>query len=358
VNVSPGPGSNIQNAVTANPAGTAFCLGAGIFNITGPITPKTGDAFIGRYGAVLDGSGWTTSDLTQGAFRAWNQDIDNVTIRNLVIRGMPRKGIATFFGPDRWIIDHNELTDCQVGISHADGAILTNNYIHHNRQYGIDSYQSTGALIENNEIAYNNTVLNWPGPSGGTKWVGVSNITIRGNFVHDNYNHGIWLDSSLTGALIEDNVIVDNTNNGIFYEGSGAGVIRNNQIAHNTGHGVYISNSIGVEVYGNRLILNGGMGVEMFLDGNSGHDLRDNLIHDNFIDASDAVLFSNHLAAAFHCSNVTDGCAAVLDSKNNHFVRNTYDIPNLSGGFFYFEGSHRTWAEWEAAGMDTSGWAY
>ena len=55
-------------------------------SLTSSIVPKTGDTFIGEYGAILDGTGWTTSDDTQAAFRAHNQDIDYVTIRNLVIR--------------------------------------------------------------------------------------------------------------------------------------------------------------------------------------------------------------------------------------------------------------------------------
>jgi len=64
--------------------------------VTGAITPKTGDTFVGEYGAVLDGTRWTTSDLTQAAFRSHNQDIDDVTIRNLVIQHMPQRGIHAF----------------------------------------------------------------------------------------------------------------------------------------------------------------------------------------------------------------------------------------------------------------------
>jgi hypothetical protein len=100
------------------------------------------------------------------------------------------------------------------------------------------------------------------------------------------------------------------------------------------------------------------MGVSLFFDGSTGLDLRDNFVHDNVVDASDAVRFSNHLAASITCSNVTDGCAAAADSNNNRFVRNTYDIPDLVGGYFYFKGKHRTWSEWQAAGRDTTGSAY
>ena len=49
-------------------------------------------------GAILDGTGWSTTDDTQAAFRVYddpndpndpNGPIDYVTIRNLVIRNMP-----------------------------------------------------------------------------------------------------------------------------------------------------------------------------------------------------------------------------------------------------------------------------
>jgi parallel beta-helix repeat protein len=353
------PGSDIQSAVNASPAGTTFCLGTGTFRILRSVTPKSGDSFVGQYGAVLDGTGWSTSDTSQGAFRAWNQNIDDVTIRNLVIRNMPQRGVNTFSGPDRWVIDHNEISLSQIGVHHSNAARVTNNYIHDNRQYGLAGFKAVGALVEGNEIAYNNTVSNWPGDMGGTKWAGVSNLTIRGNYVHHNHHHGVWLDGALTGNLIEDNVVVDNKDVGIFYEVSGQGVIRNNRIAGNTQHGIYVSNSRDSDIYGNTLMRNGGVAIQLFLDGNrTGYELRNNVVHDNVVDASDALSYSNHIAAGISCSNVTDSCSAAADSMNNRFEGNTFNIPTLSGYFFYLKGYHRTWSEWLASGRDTTGSAY
>jgi parallel beta-helix repeat protein len=354
------PGRQIQHAIDSHPKGTSFCLRAGIYRITRSITPKTRDSFTGKYGAVLNGSGWTTTDPSEGAFRARNQDIDNVTIRNLVIRNMPAAGVNTLYGgPDSWVIDHNEIANCQVGINHADYAVVTHNYIHHNRQYGITGFRSTGGLIAKNEIALNNTIADWPGDMGASKWAEVSNTTIRGNYVHNNYHHGIWLDGSGTGNLIEGNLIVHNEDDGIFDEISGQVVIRNNRTARNTGHGIFIANSQQADVHDNTVVRNGGVEIELFLDGNrvaaEGKNLMNNLIHDNFIDASDSVPFTNNLAAALGCINATDGCAAVAESNNNRFVHNTYKIPTRSGKYFYFEEQHRTWSEWQAIGMDTTG---
>ena len=80
------PGQSIQSAVNGYAGATTFCLRAGVHSLTSSITPKTGNTFVGEYGAILDGSSWSSTDSTQAAFRAHNQDIDYVTIRNLVIR--------------------------------------------------------------------------------------------------------------------------------------------------------------------------------------------------------------------------------------------------------------------------------
>ena len=131
--VSLPPGAEVQRFVDAHPGYTTFCLKAGVHAITNPITPKTGDTFVGEYGAILDGTGWTTTDSTQGAFRAHNEDIDNVTIRNLVIRNMPQKGIHAFRDfSDNWTIEYNEIAFNHSGILFPNYSIIRNNYIHHN----------------------------------------------------------------------------------------------------------------------------------------------------------------------------------------------------------------------------------
>ena len=94
--VSVVPGASIQAAVSAQVGPATFCLKAGTHSISASIVPKSGHTFIGELGAVLDGSGWVTSDDTAAAFRAHNQNIDDVTIRNLVIRNMPQNGIHAF----------------------------------------------------------------------------------------------------------------------------------------------------------------------------------------------------------------------------------------------------------------------
>ena len=50
------PGQSIQPLVNMYPGGTTFCLRAGVHRLTSSIRPKTGNTFVGEYGAILDGS--------------------------------------------------------------------------------------------------------------------------------------------------------------------------------------------------------------------------------------------------------------------------------------------------------------
>ena len=71
----------IQCFVNANAGATTFCFRAGIHHLNGSITPKTGNTFVGEYvsesnKAILDGTGWTTTDDTQAAFRVYDDPND------------------------------------------------------------------------------------------------------------------------------------------------------------------------------------------------------------------------------------------------------------------------------------------
>ncbi len=136
--------------------------------LTGPITPKAGDAFLPEYGTVSDGSGWAfTGDVNTGAFRATNQNIDNVTIKNCMIRNMPAKGIhASKDFSDGWTIESNEFYGNRYGVHVGDSFSVKKNYIHHNigdptsatyalRGGAYGGYQSSGSVFEDNAISYN-----------------------------------------------------------------------------------------------------------------------------------------------------------------------------------------------------------
>jgi hypothetical protein len=58
------------------------------------------------------------------------------------------------------------------------------------------------------------------GCSGGGKLFYTVNAVVSGDYVHDNYNAGIWLDFDNTGATITDNYVASNWGSGIDYEAS------------------------------------------------------------------------------------------------------------------------------------------
>lgn len=361
------PGTSIQTMVNARAGNTTFCLKAGVHPITSAITPKTGNTFVGEYGAILDGAGWRTTVDYAGAFMAHNQDIDNVTIRNLVIRNMPQRGIHAFYlNSDRWTVENNEITGCRSGVSLPNASVLRRNYIHHNNgdsqgglipNGGYIATSITNSLFEDNEIAYN---------GGIQKVTMTSNVTFRNNHVHHNGN-GIWYDGDNVGSLIEGNVVEDNGGNGIFYEISGQGVIRNNVVRRSGESAIFMSTSRDVEIYLNTLESNF-RAVNLFVScgnvhpartpypGAIGWDLRNNNVHHN------TVVVGNQSGAIGNLLGYDGTCTAAQaeaylnGSKNNVFAGNQYTVPSLTGPWWHW-GAVKTWNEWRALGQDTNGTA-
>jgi parallel beta-helix repeat protein len=355
------PGTNIQRAVDAHADRTTFCLKAGVHTITSAITPRSGNTFVGEYGAVLDGMGWKTTDQTQGAFRAHNQDIDDVTIRNLVIRNMPQKGIHAFRDfSDRWTIEYNEISSSQTGLTFPSHSFVRNNYIHHNvenpsasdpaeRGGGYSGYRATDTILDTNEIAYN-------GPE--QKVMDSVNVTFRNNFVHHNVGDGIWYDGGNPGAVVENNRVEDNHRNGIFYEASSAGVIRDNTVRRSGDTAVFISASQNVEIQNNQLESNV-RGIIYFIDcaligPDRSLDLTNTSARDNTIRVgAQRGAIANGFTYARGCTS-TQLTAYLNGSKNLTFSRNTYYVPLPTGSYWIWNGS-MPWSEWRSLGQDMDG---
>ena len=357
------PGQSIPLVVNANPGGTAFCLRAGTHSVLGPITPKTGDSFTGEYGAILDGTGWTTTSLDAAAFLALNQDIDYVTIQNLVIRNMPQKGIEAFYWmSDHWTIEHNEIAYNKDGVEFPPDSVIRYNYIHHNisktpdaanpaeRGGGYGAQRADRTLIEGNEIAYNGTEQKLTASVG---------VVFRNNFVHHNMGDGIWYDTNQSGAstIVEGNLIEDNGRAGVDFEANVGGIIRNNTIRRNAGDGVFIFRSRNVQITGNTIEGNLG-GIEYFMDCQAlvnGEDLQDVAAYDNHVQVS---TMANGWAAAISAVNcdATQETAYLAGSKNLTFDRNAYTVPALSWTRYFFLGrmGWRDWPQWQATPQDAN----
>jgi parallel beta-helix repeat protein len=357
-------GANVQRFVDSYPAGTRFCLYAGVHAIVRAITPKSGNTFVGEYGAVLDGSGWNTDDSTQAAFRAHNQDIDDVTIRNLVIRNMPQRGIHSFtWASDRWTVEYNEITGNRVGVLVPNASVVRHNYIHHNvanssspipaeRGGGYIVYEARDVVFDSNELAYN----------GREQKVTVStNITFRGNFVHHNVENGIWYDGDNVGSVIERNIVEDNRGAGIFYEISGEARIHNNVVRRSGDIGVFISTSKNTDIRGNTLEDNF-RGIVYFVScasvggGTIGWDLANVIARENIVKVGAAA--GSYATGLSHTADCTPAQLApyLSDAKRLQFTNNRYLVPSGTGRYWFWgPGGLKSFNDWQGLGRDRIG---
>ena len=344
------PGTSLQAVVDINPGNTTFCLKAGVHTVSSHMTPKTGDTFVGEFGAIIDGTGWTTTDDTLAAFRAHNQDIDFVTIRNLTIRNL-RRAIHALGAADHWTIENNDIGPNYSAIVFAADSSVRNNYIHDNSYSGYMGVSANNSVIENNEFARN----------GWEQKIALSaNVVFRNNFFHHNAGAGIWYDSDNTSGLVENNRVEDNGWIGVFYEISGGGIIRNNTIRRNGEAGVFLGTSKNTEIHHNILDSNF-RGITYFLNceavggGSISYDLADNSSHDN------TIIVGTQSGAFASVFSVYGACTAaqivpyVSGSKNLTFTHNAYDVPLPTTGQYWFWNALKFWNEWQALGKDTTG---
>jgi parallel beta-helix repeat protein len=287
-----------------------------------------------------------------GAFRSTHHLAESVVIRNLVIEKFAnpsRTGAIWDSVSPGWVVANSEVAlNHGGGISHYNSARILGNFIHHNGQLGLGGFRSAGAVVRRNEIAWNaiGGFAGWE--AGGAKYNETTSLTVSKNFVHHNKHHGLWTNGDNTATIFEWNTIVSNTGHGIFHEEAFDAVIRNNYIARNGVHGIFISSSSNVEAFGNRLVSNATTGVQLFIDGATGYDLANNLIHDNVFRMKAGTY------NGLHTARVSDP-TIYWTSKDNQFQGNAYYVPDVGARYWYWDGGLKTWSEWQAAGQDGAG---
>jgi parallel beta-helix repeat protein len=256
-----------------------------------------------------------------------------------------------------------------AGIYLSNGIILRKNLVHHNGQIGLLG-RGNGALIENNEIAYNNTSGVDPSwEAGGMKFFQSDGIIFRNNYVHHNQGSGVWFDINDTNGLIQGNRVEDNTHEGIFYEVSYSGTIEGNVVRRNglgTSNrygGIVVSASSDVTVTGNTLEGNG-MGIMAVQADRSsvpvtlGPHLVTNLwVH------------GNHVTQDQGATGFLDqiGDSAIATRLNNRFDGNTYYLSGNANAFSLPSGitppagtggANVTATQWQSAGFDRTSTMY
>jgi parallel beta-helix repeat protein len=356
------PDRAIQPLVNMSPGGTTFCLRAGVHRLSSSIQPKTGNTFVGEFGAILDGTGWSTTDPDAAAFKALSVNVDYVTIRNLTIRNMPQHGITIYYlDSDHWTIEYNEIANNKFGIEFAPNSTIRYNYIHHNvsstptasrpaeRGGGYLCQRCDNSVLEGNEIAYNGMEQKVANHS--------ANVVFRNNFVHHNLADGIWYDTNPNAAaLIDGNRVEDNGRDGVSFEASIGATIRNNTVRRNGDAAVFISMSQNAQIYNNSLEANLG-GIEYFLNCDSlpgGEDVKNNAAHDNTVVVGTQ---SSAYASGFGSTSCTSGQLTpyLNGAKKLTFSHNAYRVPSRAYDRYFLWGGWTFWNDWQRLGHDVEG---
>ena len=359
--VSLTPASDLQAAINARPNGTTFCLQPGIYYLTKSIQTRSYDRFIGQAGVIFDGQGKVDKGL-------WGYGGDagevHVTVKNIVFQHFTVAAVRL-----GWYsyVAHNEMRDNQIGAWVNSHSALDANYIHDNSQYGITGGPGKDILIENNELAHNNTSHDCGGTcignAGGSKIVGsttgTQNLTWRNNYVHDNIGVGIWSDGNVSSSLYEYNRVTNNSGSGIEHEISWDAVVRYNTLTNNDsrhagrscGYGgqLIIANSTNVEAHGNTVTGSNGTNGICAID-----------IHRPDVPAPHSQAVANYYV---HDNDIfmTDGASTGLVGRassltaNNRFVNNSYHVTDTTRRYWAWPGVSATWAAWQALGRDTTG---
>jgi hypothetical protein len=300
------------------------------------------------------------------AFISARTGVVNVTIQGLVVEKFANAGgEGALEAGSTWTILNNEIR-FNHGIGLTDGYVVRGNFVHHNGELGIGGGSgSNGMLVENNEIAFNNTAsFDWYMEGGATKWFNTTNLILRGNYVHDNTGPGLWTDGDNIHTIYENNHTKNNAGPGIFHEISFDAIIRNNVVEYDSlgaagsslwwGAGIFLNSSSEVEIYGNRVsYCLHGIGGSSTDHGNSPINGRRYYIQN--VNVHDNIITLNSGIAAGFVRDSTVVPPDIFTSWNNHFDYNTYYLGNLSGMNFDWADGDRTRNEWQSYGNDIHG---
>jgi parallel beta-helix repeat protein len=249
----------------------------------GSFQADAGDAFVGGYsggqGAILSGNnsqneGWAIdSNSSMG-----NQT--GVTIEYLTIEKYTPNGNAGAINQDTntgWTIQYNTVTlnVPGAGIMAGSDNVIKDNCLTLNGQYGFQSTDAnswgvdtlTGGpynvTVEGNEISYNdtcdfagtidNSAVGWnnynpvpsqyrptncgqvdpDGDNGGFKLWQTDGVTIKDNYIHNNWGPGAWVDTGNANTTFTGNTFTDNEGQAIIEEISYNFAITGNYMADN-----------------------------------------------------------------------------------------------------------------------------
>jgi parallel beta-helix repeat protein len=360
--VSVSPGADVQSVLNAYGQGTTFCFQPGTYVLTGFVFPKSYDRLIS---VVPRGAIFTGLDTYNAGVRGYGGETGqhDVVFQGFVVTHMlnsvTTNDVAAVRPGDNWRIENNEISyNAETGAVVNDGVVLNGNFLHHNGRFGFAGGPSTSVMISSNEVSWNNTAHNALGDAGGSKIVKSSYVTFRGNYVHDNYGHGLWTDTDNIHITYENNTVEDNYGGGIFHECSYDAVIRDNVLSGNDkriagqslfwGADLYLNDSQNTEIYGNT-IRAGAHGIGLFdIERGSGaygaYQVANVSVHDNTVT----------MPAGGQTGLVGSRATAYSSTGANRFVHNSYLVTNTADASWVW-GNAKTWSQWQGISNDTTG---
>ena len=246
-------------------------LGSGQYT---QIQPGSNDTFIGAPGAIISGDNLNSPGYVQNnfAFVGTGTATTGVTIEYLTIENFSppgSQGAVNTNSSDNWTVGYDTLQNNAPGAAMMLGSnnTVTYNCMTGNGEYAFNGYEDpndpqiskvTGGpqniVLSHNEISYNNT-CNWDkfdnfpvkspsqcagagqfsgcGCDGGGKFWQDQNVTVDGNYIHNNYGSGIWVDTNNDGFDIQGNYFSANYGEALIYETSYNALIKNNAFVDN-----------------------------------------------------------------------------------------------------------------------------
>jgi parallel beta-helix repeat protein len=238
------PGFSVPNTTFWFAPGV-HTLGAGVYS---QIQPGQGDVYIGAPGAIISGQ-----NINQSAFvgTAANVTIEYLTVEDFA--SVEGQMVVNHDGGSNWTIANNTIEDNTggAGVGLGPNTVVKHNCLTDNGEYGFSSVCSgsgcdplTGGAanvtLSDNEISFNDSAGAYDQPggvdcgcSGGGKLWEVDGANITNNYVHDNGNVGIWVDTDNVGINISGNTISSNYSEGIIIEISYNFSITNNTLTDN-----------------------------------------------------------------------------------------------------------------------------
>jgi hypothetical protein len=290
-----------------------------------------------------------------------NHGRSGVVLAGLVVQrfASPAQTAAIQMGPD-WMVEGVEVRQNHgLGVAVGSHSVLRGSHVHHQGQLGVGGSGSVGALVEGNEIDHNNTAgYDGQWEAGGGKWIGGNrDLTVRGNYVHDNVGPGLWTDSDNVDTTYEHNLVRDNTGVGILHETSYAALILGNDVRHNAedaagrsiwhGADILLNCAQHVRIQGNTVASNSnGIGL-VAADRGRGRFGTYRLDH---VDVRDNVIL---LSAGARTGLV--GQFATSGDADVRFDNNTYYVPDPAGRFWQWGDRSLTAEQWRRGGHDTTG---